>query len=90
MAALATDLPRLPEPARVVFGQGVASLTASLAELLEAIDWPAPEASAAALLSQMVGTVSLARSVADPTQSDLILKTSRDEILRRVGVEAKS
>ena len=90
LAALATDLPRLPRPARVVFGEGVARLTASLADLLAAVDWPRPEAGAAALLSQMVGAVSLARSVADPVQSDLILKTARDDILQRFGLEARS
>jgi TetR/AcrR family transcriptional repressor of nem operon len=87
LAALATDLPRLPEPARVVFGQGVASLTASLAEMLAGIGWPQPEEAAGALLSQMVGAVSLARSVADSAQSDQILLTARNEVLSRFGLE---
>jgi TetR/AcrR family transcriptional repressor of nem operon len=89
LTALATDLPRLPEAARAVFGGGVERMTASLAALLQAIDWPQPEAAAAALLSEMVGAVSLARSVADPVQSDRILMTARTDILGRFGLEAK-
>jgi TetR/AcrR family transcriptional repressor of nem operon len=88
LAALATDLPRLPEPARVVFGQGVASLTASLGELLAGIGWPQPQEAAGALLSEMVGAVSLARSVADAAQSDEILLTARTDILNRFGLES--
>jgi TetR/AcrR family transcriptional repressor of nem operon len=87
LPALSADIARLPEPARRVFGEGVARLSGSLAELLEAMDWPEPQAAATALLSQMVGAVSLARSVADPDQSDLILRTSRTEILRRFDLE---
>lgn len=88
LPALVTDLQRLPEAARVVFGEGVALLTASLATLLEGIGRPEPGATAQALLSEMVGAVSLARSVADPGQSDAILRTTRDDILRRFSLEA--
>ncbi len=87
LPALAADLPRLPEPARQVFGEGIARMTASMAELLAAIDWPEPETVAVGLVSEMVGAVSLARSVADVEQSDRILKTSRDEIISRFGLE---
>jgi TetR/AcrR family transcriptional repressor of nem operon len=88
LAALATDAPRLPEAAQVVFGKGVEGLTVAIAGLLEAVGQPQPQACASALLSEMVGAVSLARSVADPEQSDLILKTARDDILRRLALEA--
>jgi len=87
LTALATDLPRLPEPARQVFGKGVARMTASMADLLRAIDWPDAENAASGLVSEMVGAVSLARSVADGEQSDRILKSARDEIVRRFGLE---
>jgi TetR/AcrR family transcriptional repressor of nem operon len=87
LTALATDIPRLPEAARAVFGDGVERMTASLVELLDGIGWPEPEAAAGALLSEMVGAVSLARSVVDPAQSDRILMTARTDILRRFGLE---
>ncbi|MDR3510448.1 MAG: TetR/AcrR family transcriptional regulator [Caulobacteraceae bacterium] len=88
LAALATDLPRLPEPARLAFGEGVQRLTDRLAGLLGDIGWPDAPAAASALLSEMVGAVSLARSVADPAQSDRILLASRTAILRRLGLDA--
>ena len=87
LTALVTDLPRLPEAARAVFGHGVERMTASLTDLLKGIGWPDAEAAAGPLLSEMVGAVSLARSVADPAQSDQILMSARTDILRRFGLE---
>jgi TetR/AcrR family transcriptional repressor of nem operon len=87
LTALATDIPRLPDAAKVVFGEGVARLTASLTALLEGIGWPDAEDAAGALLSEMVGAVSLSRSVADTEQSDRILMAARTDILRRFGLE---
>jgi TetR/AcrR family transcriptional repressor of nem operon len=89
LTALATDLPRLPQPAKAVFGEGVERMTQSMADLLAAIDWPDPQGAASGLVSEMVGAVSLARSVADGAQSDRILKCARDEIIRRLGLEDK-
>jgi TetR/AcrR family transcriptional repressor of nem operon len=90
LAALATDLPRLPEGAKVVFGEGVERLTASLAGLLEAIGRVDAHEAAPALLAQMVGALALARSVADPVQSDAILMSARTDILRRFGLESRA
>jgi TetR/AcrR family transcriptional repressor of nem operon len=90
LAALATDLPRLPEASRAVFGEGVESLSASLAELLEGLGHPDAAATARALLAEMVGALSLARSVADPIQSDQILMSARADILRRFDLERPS
>jgi TetR/AcrR family transcriptional repressor of nem operon len=87
LTALATDIPRLPDAAKIVFGEGVARMTASMTALLEGIGWPDAEAAAGALISEMVGAVSLSRSVADPEQSDRILMTARTDILRRFGLE---
>ncbi len=71
----------------MVFGEGVARLTASLTALLEGIGWPDAEDAAGALMSEMVGAVSLSRSVADTEQSDRILMAARTDILRRFGLE---
>ena len=87
LAALASDAPRLPEAARRAFGAGVQTLSQAIAGLIEARGMADAERTASALLSQMVGAVSLARSVADPAQSDLILKDARDDILGRMGLE---
>ena len=87
LTALATDIPRLPDAAKVVFGEGVGRMTASMTALLEGIGWPDPEAAAGALISELVGAVSLSRSVADPEQSERILWTARRDILQRFGLE---
>lgn len=88
LPALSADLPRLPDKAREVFGEGVARLTASIAGQLEAIGRPDPEIGASALLSEMVGAVSLARAVSDPDQSDKILAVAKADIMTRYGLEA--
>ena len=87
LTALATDIPRLPDAAKIVFGEGVARMTASMTALLEGIGWPEAEAAAGALISEMVGAVSLSRSVADTEQSERILWTARRDILQRFGLE---
>jgi len=86
LPALAADLPRLPAPSRETYGHGVAHLTQMLARRMEAGGCPDPVALAQSVLSEMVGAVALSRSVADRTQSDAILKASRESIRNRVGV----
>ena len=44
---------------------------------------------AASLLAEMVGAVTLARAVADPAQSDAILKSARVAAKARVGLTPK-
>ena len=55
---------------------------------LEAMGEAEPEALASSVLSERVGAVSLARAVADPAQSDAILKASRASLRARLGLEA--
>jgi TetR/AcrR family transcriptional repressor of nem operon len=85
LAALATDLPRMPEDAKAAFGEGVARMTEALETLVEATGGPSE--AAGPLISEMVGALALARSVADPAQSDQILMAARADILRRLGLE---
>jgi TetR/AcrR family transcriptional regulator, transcriptional repressor for nem operon len=87
MPALAADLPRLDAPAREQFAQGVGRLTASLAGLLSALGHADPEGLAGSALAEMVGALSLARGVANPAQSDAILKRSRSRLKARLGIE---
>jgi len=88
LPSLSADLARLPAEAQVVFGEGVARLTGFIAEKLEAMGRSEPRALAASVLSELVGAVSLARAVADPAQSDAILKASRAALRARLGLEA--
>jgi len=87
LPTLAADLPRLAPASRERYGQGVASLTALIAESLRALGSGEAEALAGSALAEMVGALSLSRAVADPEQSDLILDASRTALKRRLGLE---
>jgi len=87
LPALAADLPRLAPASREQYGQGVAALTALIADALQALGRAEPQALAGSALAEMVGALSLARAVADPDQSDLILDASRTALKRRLGLE---
>ena len=84
LPSLSADLPRLGIAARQQFAAGVAGLTARVAGLLSALDQPDPEILAGSALAEMVGALSLARGVADPKQSDAILKASRSALKLRL------
>jgi TetR/AcrR family transcriptional repressor of nem operon len=86
LPALSADLPRLPVQSRETYGQGVARLTGLLASRLEAADCTDPKATASSILAELVGAVALARAVSDRTQSNVILKASRESIRSRVGI----
>jgi len=89
LPSLSADLPRLGVAARQQFAAGVAGLTARLAGLFSALGRPDAEMLASSALAEMVGALSLARGVADPKQSDAILKASRDALKhRRESVES--
>jgi len=87
LPALAADLPRLAPASRERYGEGVAALTALIADALADLGRADPQALASSTLAEMVGALSLARAVADPAQSDLILDTSRAALKRRLGLE---
>jgi len=87
LPALSSDLPRMEPASRERFGTGVARLTAWMAEALDQHGVADASAAASAMLSQMVGALSLARAVLDPAQSDAILGTTRDDLKRRYGLE---
>jgi TetR/AcrR family transcriptional repressor of nem operon len=90
MPSLAADLPRLPVPARDQFALGVSRLTAAVAGLLSALGHADPEGLASSALAEMVGALSLARGVADPAQSDAILRRSHGRLKARLGIEGKT
>jgi TetR/AcrR family transcriptional repressor of nem operon len=90
LAALTTDLPRLSAKARGRFGRGVAWLTQAIAERLEAMGRPDPGALAASALAEMVGALTLARSVADEAQSDAILEATRTALRRKLELPDES
>ena len=88
LPALSGDIARSPGAARPRFAEGIAALSARLADLFTRMGVEQPEAEANALLAQLVGAVSLARAIADTDQSDEILRDTRDQIIARYRLDA--
>jgi TetR/AcrR family transcriptional repressor of nem operon len=88
MAALASDLPRLPEPAREQFAEGVRRSTARLGEKLAALGHKTAEIEARSMIAELIGALSLARIEPDAKRSDAILAASRDQLKHRLGLLA--
>ena len=87
MAALASDLPRLPDDARVLFAEGARRLTDAMAGKFEAMAFPDPQALARSTVSELVGALSLARAETDVARSDAILADSRRLLKQRLALE---
>lgn len=87
IAALATDLPRLPEPSREEFARGVHRLTTAIAAPLARMGHDDPDALAASVVSELVGTLALARAEPDAAAAENRLSSSRRMIKRRLGLE---
>lgn len=86
LPALSGDLARMSPTARKRFAAGLEGLTRPIAKLLKDLGRPAPERLAASLVAEMVGAVLLSRAIDDATASDRILKTSRDALKARIGL----
>lgn len=87
ISSLAGDLFRQPDSVRQVFTEGIKRYQEQLAQLLEG-KAENPQAQAIALLSAMVGCLTLARAVNDPTLSDEILKVGHDYFSKLLALEA--
>lgn len=88
LPSLSGDMARLEPLSRERFGQGVEAITDRVAGMLEASGVQDPKTEAAAVMSQMVGALALARAVADPAQSERILEITRTDLKRRYNVGA--
>ena len=86
IAGMAADLPRLNQAAREAFERGAARLTTLIAGRLEAMGQPHAGMLAVSMLSEMVGAVVLARSIANLEHSTAILRASRQAIHERLGL----
>jgi TetR/AcrR family transcriptional regulator, transcriptional repressor for nem operon len=87
MAALASDLPRLSEPAREQFAVGVQRLIATVGDKLEHVQGSNAKSEASSVVAELVGALSLARIEPDKKRSDAMLANSRDSLKRRLGLE---
>lgn len=86
LPALAADLPRLDRAARTGFALGAARLTAVLARLIAGLGRRNAEGLASSALAEMVGAISLARTILDARRSNAVLKHSREALKRRLGI----
>lgn len=87
VAALSTDVPRLPAEAQNAFAAGVERLLAGLGGMLTRAG--RDPALAQPLLTQMVGAVALARAV-DEESARALLDQTRGDILRRLDLETRT
>ena len=87
MPALCTDLPRLSDRAKAAFGNGYAGLIVWMTKRLEDLGHADSKATASSVVSEMVGTVALARCIPDKERSDALLESSRKAIRQRLGLD---
>ncbi|WBV22112.1 TetR/AcrR family transcriptional regulator [Pantoea piersonii] len=87
MPALVSEVGHLPDEAKAIFTQGVASMLQRLSELLAELGQREVEALASSLLAEMVGALALARACPDKALSATMLARSRQALKRRTGLE---
>lgn len=87
MPALVSEVGHLPDEAKAIFTQGVASMLKRLSELLAELGQRDAEALASSLLAEMVGALALARACPDKALSATMLARSRQALKRRTGLE---
>jgi len=87
MPALVSEVGHLPDEAKAIFTQGVASMLKRLSELLTELGLRDAEALASSLLAEMVGALALARACPDKALSATMLARSRQALKRRTELE---
>lgn len=86
LTSLNSDMPRQPQAVRDAFDKGVKTMVTRMTDRLVAARIDNAESLAPAVLSAMVGAVSLSRAVNDKTLSDELLVAARDGIKARLGL----
>jgi TetR/AcrR family transcriptional repressor of nem operon len=87
LPSLSSDVARLPLAARRRFAAGAERLTQGIANVLRELGKTDSRDLAASMLAEMVGALALSRAVADPDLSGQILRSSREAIKRRIGLD---
>ena len=86
VAALSSDVPRLPRAAQLAFDQGVRRLTTLISQPLEALGWPSPITLASSVLAELVGCMCLARLQTSRRAALELLEASRSSLLERLAL----
>jgi len=89
IAALAADLPNMPEAASARFTDGTERLVAALAKLVKKLGMKNAEALAWSAMAEMAGALTLSRAVSDPETSKAILRNSRAMVKSRLGLDRR-
>jgi TetR/AcrR family transcriptional repressor of nem operon len=88
IAALASDVPRLPNLCRRAHAEGTRNLTERIAHTLRELGHRDADALAASVMAELVGALSLARVEPDESRSNAILAASRRSLRARLGLTA--
>jgi TetR/AcrR family transcriptional repressor of nem operon len=86
LPGLSGEAGRMPAAARARFGQGVATFRAALERALALLGAAEPGGQAASVLAELVGAMALARAVGDDEQASTMLRASREQLKRRLGL----
>jgi len=86
IAALSSDLPRLPKACRSAYAEGTRNLTDRLAVALRELGHREADALAASVVAELVGALALARVEPDEARSEAILAASRRSLRHRLGL----
>lgn len=87
LPGLGGEARRMPAAARARFSDGIAAFRAALAGALAALGQPEPESLATSVLAEMVGAMTLARTL-DDDSARIALEASREQLKRRIGLAA--
>jgi TetR/AcrR family transcriptional repressor of nem operon len=90
IAALSSDLPRLPKMCRTAYAEGTRNLTERFEHKLRELGHRDAAALAASVVAELVGALSLARVEPDEAHSDAILAASRRSLRARLGLGGRS
>lgn len=86
LPALATDVARAEPELRAPFADGLAGMQNRLEQVLERIGVSDAEAEASSMVAQLAGSLALARGVGPGAQSDAILRSNLQALLKRFGL----
>jgi TetR/AcrR family transcriptional repressor of nem operon len=84
--SLAGEARRFAGPARARFAAGIERFQAAIAASLRALGRDAPEVLAASVVAEMVGAMSLARSIDDDERARDLLAASRQRLKERLAI----
>jgi TetR/AcrR family transcriptional repressor of nem operon len=87
IAALAGDLPNMPELARARFTDGTERLVAGFAKLVKKLGAKRADALACSAIAEMAGALALSRTVSDLDRAAHILRNSRAMIRSRLNLD---